>query len=132
MRNSYCSAGIAVVILTVGCSSMPHKARPTSPEAFPAVGHVYHADLGEIALDLDFSSAGQMTFTGTQGSVKGDQQTVSYTVTPLRPGLFAVTWAEKQGKIVQIEDFEQGTLHSFVTLSSGHTAHLSGRLTRVR
>jgi hypothetical protein len=101
-------------------------------EKFPAIGHVWRADFGAMAFDLDFQSETSMTFYASNGAPDGEKETVTYTITPLRDGQFAVRWSDKTGFVVHIEDFQQKTVHSFVTLPDGKPLLLQGSLTKIR
>ncbi|HDR9512259.1 TPA: hypothetical protein QDC03_007537 [Burkholderia cepacia] len=103
-----------------------------SRTAFPPVGQVWRADFGEFAFDLRFETAETLSFTEVKGPEVGRAQTVSYTSTLLRMGLYAVRWTDSGGSVVQVEDFQRGTIKSFITQSDGQTALLQGSLTRVQ
>lgn len=72
--------------------------KPGTPEAdsFPAVGHIYEADLGgDILIQFEYHSVRSMKIYGMKGEHKGFTETVDISVMPVRPGVFMVGWQEK-------------------------------------
>lgn len=54
-------------------------------------------------------------------------ETVKITATPIRAGIFAVSWVEAGGAtVVHVEDFERGVVHSHATLSDGSFLRMQG------
>lgn len=54
-------------------------------------------------------------------------ETVRIAVTPIRPGVFAVSWVEAEGAtVVHVEDFQRGIMHSYATLSDGSFLRMQG------
>jgi len=84
-----------------------------------------------MAFDLDFQ-ADSVTYSAVKGAPDGEKETMPFTVTPLREGQIAVCWVDRTGYVLQIEDFKQGTVHSFVTLKNGQPPLLQGSLKKVR
>lgn len=101
--------------------------------AFPGIGHVYRAEYGHSAFDLDFHSATEMTYTGLKGQSQGKSERVAITITPLHPGEFAITWYEAVGvTVVDIENFAEGKVTTIVRTSKGDFVSLYGTLEQVR
>lgn len=120
--------------LVVGLFSMSAHSQQASAneKTFPAVNQVWRADFGQMAFDLEFQKD-SLTYYAVKGAPTGEKETVPYTVTPLRDGQFAVRWVDRTGYVVHVEDFKQGTVHSFVTtLKNGQPLLLQGTFTKVR
>lgn len=98
---------------------------------FPAVGQVWRADFGQMAFDLEFQSD-SLTYYAIKGAPSYEKETVSYTATSLRDGQFGIRWIDHTGYVVHIEDFAQGTVHSFVTLKNGQQILMQGTFNRIR
>lgn len=101
-------------------STTTHATQP-----FPAVDHVYTVDFGVMAFDLNFKSSSEMEFTGIKGA-PAKPETVTYKVTNLRDGQYAVTWSDSTGKVTHIEDFTNERVDSFVVLNNGSQMHFQG------
>ena len=100
------------------------------PESrFPAPGHSYEVRFGALSFRLDFNADGKaLTFTGI-GDTTTPKQTVHYTAVPIRPGVFMVYWTEADGtKVVHVEDFERGLVHTNIAGPDGSFTNLSGVL----
>lgn len=99
---------------------------------FPAVGHVYEADFGSWVHHLRFESETVMTITNVDGPFKGDFETVQVVVTPIRQGIFMVSWQEAdQTTVIHVEDYENGIVHTNVTKPRGPFIRSSGTLKKV-
>jgi hypothetical protein len=84
---------------------------------FPAVGHRYLVDFKAFRVELFFSSESSLTYTGIKpdGS-RGDSETVSICVEPIRDGLFLVTWQEAdKTTVVHLEDYKDNTIITNIT-----------------
>lgn len=124
-----CTKFVAALLLAAALVGPTAQAQPS----LPAVGQTWRVDFGRMAFDLDFQSATSMTFTAAGGQQQGAKpETVAYTVTPLREGQFAVRWKDSVGYVVHVQDYQAGTVHSFVTLFDGRPMESSGTLRRVR
>lgn len=83
---------------------------------FP-VGHLYEIAFGADVFHLRFNSETSMTQIGISGPNKGFDETESIMVTPIRPGVFMVTWQESSGTtVVQLHDFEDQTAYTNITI----------------
>jgi hypothetical protein len=105
-------------------------------EAYPPIGQVWEVRFGDQAFHLDFAANGrEMTYThvGDGEAVAVPQATVHYTAVPIRPGVFMVHWIEPDGATVtHVEDFENGVVHTNITLTDLKFLNLSGPMRRVR
>jgi molybdenum cofactor biosynthesis MoaF-like protein len=100
---------------------------------FPAVGHVYEANFGSWVFHLHFKSETVMTLTNAEGSFKGISETVQISVTPIRPGVFMISWQEAdKTTVVHIEDFENGIVHTNVTEPNKVFIRRSGTLKKLQ
>ena len=85
--------------------------------AFPGVGHVYEITMGSDIFRLTFESPTLMTAVGVKGPNKGFDERETITLTPIRGGLFMLSWQEASGTTsVFIEDFEQGISYAHITI----------------
>ena len=112
---------------------------PVAPSAragakFPGTDAVYKADFGgDFVFHLTHPSAEEMTFVGQKGALLGVTETVKTTVTPVRPGVFIVSWQEKdKTTVVHVRDFEAGRVHTHITRPDGTFVRLNGTLTPVK
>ncbi|MBP1804387.1 MoaF-related domain-containing protein [Rubellimicrobium aerolatum] len=111
---------------------MTHSHDLVSKGEFVAAGHVYDVDFGgDLRFRLDFTSETEATYTSLLDPQV--QETVSLSVTRLRPGLFLVTWTEKAGNtVVHIEDFENRVIYTNITAKDGTFIRKKGPITQVR
>ena len=106
---------------------------------YPALDRTLVIDFGDdgpfgpFAADLAFSSAdGTVTFLVTRGSLSGKTETLPFTATEVRDGLWLVTWQEADLlTVVQVQDFEAGTVTSAVTTADQQFLTLGGTITLV-
>ena len=87
------------------------------PDAFPGTGHRYLVDFVRFRVELYFESETKLTYNGIKpdGS-RGDSETVSITVEPIRDQLFLVTWQEKDGTtVVHLEDYKNNAIVTNIT-----------------
>ena len=100
---------------------------------FPAVGHVYEANFGSWVHHLHFESETVMTLTTAEGPFKGTSETVQIAVTPIRPGVFMISWQEEnKTTVVHVEDFENGIVHTNITGRMGAFIRSSGTLKQLQ
>jgi hypothetical protein len=105
----------------------------------PSVGHTWLADFGDhtafgpFAAKITFTSATQLSFVITKGALKGATDTVTYTTTRIRPGLYLVRWREpKSGAYVtHVEDYSHHAVVSSVVAGT-QFVQMDGSLTRVK
>jgi hypothetical protein len=103
------------------------------PETFPAVGHRYLVDFKAFRVELHFESETSLTFAGVRkdGS-RGDPETVTITVEPIRDQLFLVTWQEPdKTTVVHLEDYKNNTIVTNITGSDGSFSKFHGQMTLV-
>src|SRR5437764_3201562 len=94
---------------------------------FPAVGHVYEANFGSWVHHLHFESETVMTLTSAQGPVEEISETVQIAVTSIRPGVFMISWQEKdKTTVVHVEDYENSIVHTNITQRMGAFIRRSG------
>ena len=85
--------------------------------AFPGVGHLYEITMGSDIFHLTFESPTSMKAVGVKGPNKGFDEREHITLTPIREGLFMLSWQEASGTTsVFIEDFEQGISYAHITI----------------
>jgi hypothetical protein len=123
---------LVVSALLFGFAAMASAA--DAQEAFPAVGHVYEAHFSaDTVFKLDFTQAGQMTYTSLAGPTRGKVETVHYTAVPVQPPAFMVYWREADGtRVVHVENFGRGHVWTNIALPGGEFVHLDGELKQVR
>jgi hypothetical protein len=84
---------------------------------FPAIGHRYLVDFVAFRVELHFTSATSLTYTGIKkdGS-RGASETVNISVGSLRKDLFLVTWQEAdKTTVVHVEDYDAKTIVTNIT-----------------
>ena len=105
----------------------------------PSVGQTWRVDFGDetafgpFAADITFTSATQLSFVVTKGALKGATDTVTYTTTRIRPGLYMVRWHEpKSGAYVtHVEDYSRHTVVSSIVAGT-QFVQMDGSLIRVK
>ncbi|MCW5963634.1 MAG: hypothetical protein KIT83_06325 [Bryobacterales bacterium] len=56
-------------------------------------------------------------------------EAVRIAATPIRAGVFAVSWVEADGAtVVHVEDFERAVVHSYATLPNGSFLRMQGQM----
>lgn len=97
-------------------------------EQFPAIGHIYEADFGNLAFRLQFHADGStMHFAKADAPDFSGAQAVSYRALAIRPGVFMVTWTEAdKTTVTHVEDFEGGVVHTNITGPDLSFLNLSG------
>ncbi|WP_284163456.1 hypothetical protein [Frigidibacter sp. SD6-1] len=101
---------------------------------YPAVGHVYKADFGDpvfrVAFDADGTTFRWAPFAAEDFDAVAKTET--YQATYIRPGVYMVTWREADGlTVTHVEDFENDTLYSSITLPDRTFLNLTGTWTRL-
>jgi hypothetical protein len=102
--------------------------------SFPATGHVYKADYGDLTFRVAFGTDGKTLHWAPFAAKDFDIEatTETYRATHIRPGVFMVTWKEADGTTVtHVEDFESGIVHASITLPDHTFLNLKGTWTRL-
>lgn len=105
----------------------------------PSVGQTWLADLGpdtplgHFTVEITFETATRVTFLVTGGAIAGRTETMEYTTTEIREGLYAVRWTEPGAgdHVTHIEDYTEGTCLASSVIG-GQFVQLAGTWTRVR
>lgn len=97
------------------------------------VGHEYRFELGGLRVRYRFDSGTEATFVVEDGAglaLDGHTETVRIDLREIREGVYLNSWTEASGATVtHVEDFENGTLYSNITIDG--TLHaLVGTITR--
>jgi hypothetical protein len=122
--------GAAVAPATAPASAA-FSAKAVKTEAFPGAGHVVRVNFGN-AWDLHFASATKLTYTPANRPAS-EGATVAVKATPVRPGVWMVTWQESDGTTVtHVEDYENGSLFTNITTADGKFYNLKGTLAVVK
>lgn len=96
-----------------------------SIDQFP-VGQEMDVTYPEFRVSLRLHSPTKMSFEIKEGPF-AHKETVDIEVSSLGNGAFAVSWAEESGATVtNIQDFDRGIVHSFVTLPGGGFLRMRG------
>ena len=105
-----------------------------SASPFPPLGHVYEVNFGEdFVFHFRFDSETSLTFTGQAGALKGFTETVATTVTPIRPGVFMVSWQEpNKTTVVRVDDYENGIVYTNITWPDMSFTRRQGTLTKLQ
>jgi predicted SnoaL-like aldol condensation-catalyzing enzyme len=79
-------------------------------------------------VSLSLHSISRMSFTIDEGPF-AHSETVEIEVIPLGNGIFAVSWQEDSGATVtNVQDYDRGIVHSFVTLPDGRFLRMAGQI----
>lgn len=96
------------------------------------IGNKFKADFKQMAFQLHFESATQMTFAQILPDTLGQPETVQTTMIEIRPNVYMVYWKEKSGATVtHLEDFQNETVYTNITLPDQTFINLKGTLTKV-
>ena len=105
----------------------------------PSVGQTWLADLGpntpmgHFTVEITFETNTRLSFLVTGGAIKGRQETMDYTTTMVRDGLYVVRWTEPESgdHVTHIEDYTEGACMASSVIG-GEFIQLHGTWTRVR
>jgi hypothetical protein len=100
---------------------------------FPPVGHRYLVDFQAFRVELFFASDNSLTYTGIKpdGS-RGDSETVTICVEPIRDELFLVTWQEAdKTTVVHLEDYKNNTIITNITDANKIFSKFHGTMTLI-
>jgi predicted SnoaL-like aldol condensation-catalyzing enzyme len=102
-----------------------------SLETFP-VGQEMTVSYPEFTVHLTLRSTTEMAFEIKEGPF-AHAETVDINVVSLGNGLFAVSWREASGATVtNVQDYDRGVIHSFITLPGGEFLRMTGPITVTR
>lgn len=98
---------------------------------FP-VGQEMTVTYPDFTVYLALRSTTEMAFEIKDGPY-AHSETVDIDVAPLGNGIFAVSWREASGATVtNVQDYDRGVVHSFVTLPDGAFLRMNGPITVTR
>jgi len=108
--------------------------------ALPSLGQTWVADFGNntpfgpFAARITFKSRTTASFVVTKGAFAGSTDSVTYTTTRVRPGLYVVRWHEpKSGAdVTHVEDYKRHTVVSSISTADGHFVELNGTFRHAR
>jgi predicted SnoaL-like aldol condensation-catalyzing enzyme len=96
-------------------------------DTFP-VGQEMNVTYPNFKVSLTLHALTEMSFVIADGPF-AHSETVAIDVIPLGNGLFAVSWVETSGAAVtNVQDYDQGIVHSFVTLPGGEFLRMTGSI----
>jgi hypothetical protein len=73
-----------------------------------------------------------MTYAQILDNGFGTPETVRTTMVEIRPNVYMVYWKEKSNTtVVHVEDFENGVVHTNITVDKDTFLNLSGTLTEI-
>ncbi len=97
------------------------------------IGNKFKADFGQMAFQLHFESATQMTFAQILPEGFGSSETVQTTMVEIRPNVYMIYWKEKSGTTVtHVEDFQNEIVYTNITLADNTFINLKGTLTKIK
>lgn len=110
-----------------------------STATLPSVGETWLSDLGpntplgHFTVEITFETATRVSFLVTGGAIKGRTETMDYTTTQIRDGLYVVRWTEPDSldHVTHIEDYTNGTCMASSVIG-GEFVQLHGTWTKVR
>lgn len=105
----------------------------------PSLSQTWLADLGpdtpfgHFTVEITFESETQASFLVTGGAIEGHTETVDYTTTMVRDGLYVVRWTERASgvHVTRIEDYSHGTC-MISSVIDGDFIQLHGTWSRIR
>lgn len=105
----------------------------------PSVGQTWLADLGtdtplgHFTVEITFNTETSVTFNVITGTIAGRTETMDYTTTQVRDGLYVVRWTEPDSgdHVTHIEDYTEGACMAS-SVVGGQFVQLAGTWTRVR
>lgn len=103
-------------------------------QTFPAPGHRYLADYGQVVFHVDFAADGKTLRWAEASATDFDAaaRTETFSAVFVRPGVFWVTWKEADGTTVShVEDFENGVVLASITTPTHEFLTLRGTWTRI-
>ncbi|WP_336659870.1 MoaF-related domain-containing protein [Leucobacter sp. USHLN153] len=103
---------------------------------YPALGEEIFIDFGDsgpfgpFAVKIAVAEEGnRLTYLVTRGSLLDKTETCEYHAVPVADGVWMVSWREGDGlTVVQVQDFERGTLESVVTTPENELFQFGGTL----
>ena len=97
------------------------------------IGKKFKANFGgEFVFQLDFHSDTEMTYAPLLENGLCASETVRTTMVEIRPNVYMVYWKEKSNTtVVHVEDFENGVVHTNITVDKDTFLNLSGTLTEI-
>lgn len=123
---------VAVFLLWGSSVAYSQKNKNKIEKKIEVIGNKFKADFGQMAFQLHFESATQMTFAQIQSDKLGQPETVQTTMVEVRPNVFMVYWKEKSGTTVtHLEDFQNETVYTNITLPDHTFINLKGKLTKI-
>ena len=112
---------------------MNDTASSSGATPFPAVGHRYLVNFTAFRVELHFSSATSLTYTGirSDGS-RGGSETVTIHVEPIADMIYLVTWQESdKTTVVHVEDYSKKTIVTNITDSDLTFSRYRGTFTQL-
>ena len=102
-------------------------------EKFPAVSHRYLVNFQAFRVELYFQSETMLTYTSIrEDGSRGDSETVSIMVEPIRDQLFLVTWQEAdKTTVVHLEDYKNNLIITNITRPDSCFAKFHGQMTLI-
>ncbi|MFH9089892.1 MoaF-related domain-containing protein [Streptomyces sp. NPDC017673] len=99
-------------------------------------GRRHFVDLGVLTFEMRYGADSTMHLTVVDGGgvlPDGHTETVTTTVAEVRPHVYLTSWRERRGtRVLHLEDFERGRVHSRIALPGGEPHARLGTLTRLR
>lgn len=131
LTSAFLLAGCGATPKAVGAPAPASYQVKTADATFPGLGHTVQVDFGN-KWDLHFHSMTEMVFTPA-GQPESEGGKVKIAVTPIRPGVFMVTWQEEDNTtVVHVEDYEKGILFTNIGTPDGKFYNLKGTLKIVK
>lgn len=105
-------------------------------DVLPGIGQTWLVDFGSdtpfgrLAAELTFETETRLSFVVTEGPFKGATETVDYTTTKVRPGVYIVRWTETGGFVTHVQDWDNGTVAAS-NVSGDQFVLMTGSFTQV-
>jgi len=96
---------------------------------FPYLHKTVTITFGATEFAMAFHSQTAATMTMVRGVHAGVSEELTIAITPLRTGQFVISWQRtNKTTAVHVHDYQQKTVHSFVTTPEDTFLHLVGTL----
>ncbi|WP_074381128.1 MBL fold metallo-hydrolase [Bartonella doshiae] len=97
---------------------------------YPPIGKVAEVNFGEAVFELNFHDNRRMSFKGTSGAFKGNEDTVEYTAVEVSKNVFMVYWHEPKtnSNVVHVQDWNTGTVYTNIAAEDNSFTHMKGTI----
>lgn len=96
---------------------------------FPGLNHTVRVTFKDVSFVMQFQTLDHMRMGLVTAQSAKPTEDLSITLTPVGHNIFIVAWQRENGtKVVHIHDYDQQTVHSYVTTPEQQFLQLHGSL----